>query len=142
MTLSIDVLPAPFGPMIARISWRRIARLISLSALTPPKARLISSASSSVSPITLVVVMLGASARLAQDRRGAGERHRLRRADLEVGLEHALAAVLERHRGLDVRAVASVVERRDQRRVALADEAPPHLARPRQLAVIGIELLG
>src|SRR3954451_10232992 len=51
MTLSIDVLPAPFGPMIARISWRLISTLISFSALTPPKARLMPSAFSSVSPM-------------------------------------------------------------------------------------------
>ena len=35
----------------------------------------------------------------------------------------------------------AVVERVDQRRVALGDEAAAHLARARQLAVVGVELL-
>ena len=35
----------------------------------------------------------------------------------------------------------AVVERLDQRRVALGDEAAAHLLRARQLAVIGIEFL-
>src|SRR5690349_17226870 len=54
MTLSIEVLPAPFGPMIAKISWWRISTLISVSALTPPKDRVIPSALSSVSPMVFV----------------------------------------------------------------------------------------
>src|SRR5258708_3967882 len=166
MTLSIDVLPAPFGPMIARISWRRISTLISLSALTPPKDRLMPSALSSASPICLPFSMRRAkripgpsgrceivapaclrgssvvsSARPAQDRRRLGDGNGLRRADPEVGLQHALAAVLKGDLGLDMRAVAPAIERLDQRLVALADEAPPHLAGARQLAVVGIELL-
>src|ERR1043165_6687075 len=38
MTLSIEVLPAPFGPMIARISPLWISSDTSEIALTPPKA--------------------------------------------------------------------------------------------------------
>jgi hypothetical protein len=38
MTLSIEVLPAPFGPMIARISPLRMSKEISVIAFTPPKA--------------------------------------------------------------------------------------------------------
>src|SRR5215210_7920892 len=38
MTLSIEVLPAPFGPMIARISPLRMSNDTSVIALTPPKA--------------------------------------------------------------------------------------------------------
>src|SRR6267143_1749651 len=169
MTLSIDVLPAPFGPMIARISWRRISTLISLSALTPPKARLMPSALSSASPMSFCAACMATgrwpcpstrpcgpaqdegrrqlvprdphaersasqasrrisrrdtdiSARLAQSRCDRGDRHRLRRADLEVGFEHALAAVLEGDLGFDMRAAAVAIERLDQRLVALADE--------------------
>src|SRR6185436_15242982 len=38
MTLSIEVLPAPFGPMMARISPLRISNETSVIAFTPPKA--------------------------------------------------------------------------------------------------------
>ena len=43
MTLSIELLPAPFGPMIARISPWRISKLMPLSATMPPNDRRISS---------------------------------------------------------------------------------------------------
>src|SRR5215218_7160952 len=36
MQLTIEVLPAPFGPMIENSSPSRIAKLTSVSALTPP----------------------------------------------------------------------------------------------------------
>ena len=36
MTLSIEVLPAPFGPMMARISPLRMSKETSEIALTPP----------------------------------------------------------------------------------------------------------
>ena len=38
MTLSIEVLPAPFGPMMARISPLRMSNETSVIAFTPPKA--------------------------------------------------------------------------------------------------------
>jgi hypothetical protein len=38
MQFSIDVLPAPFGPMMARISPFRISNDTSASAFTPPNA--------------------------------------------------------------------------------------------------------
>src|SRR5712691_11052845 len=41
MTFSSDVLPAPLGPMMARISPASISTLTSLSAWTAPKARAI-----------------------------------------------------------------------------------------------------
>src|SRR5918997_4340530 len=59
----------------------------------------------------------------------------------------------ERHVALDPRSVlvgdrradghvaAVAVERRDDGRIALADHAAPHLARARQLLVVGVELL-
>ena len=36
MTLSIELLPAPFGPMIARTSCSSTLKLMLVSALTPP----------------------------------------------------------------------------------------------------------
>src|SRR5258708_1356092 len=50
MTLSIEVLPAPFGPMMARISPLRISKETSTSARTPPNANDTRSTESSPSP--------------------------------------------------------------------------------------------
>src|SRR5215469_7335637 len=142
MTFSIEVLPAPLGPMIARISCSRISRLIPVSARMPPKERVMSLAVRTASPMCLLVVIPGCSARLAQRHavvvRG---RHPRRLADLEVGREAPLAAVLEGHLAVDVDDVAAAIERVDEALIALADEAAADLARPRQLAVVGVELL-
>src|SRR5690242_5621534 len=81
------------------------------------------------------------SPRLAQRRRFVGDEAARRLADLDLCRDVALAPVLEGHLRLDPGARRLRVERLDERAVALADEAAPHLARPRQLAVIGIELL-
>jgi len=51
MTFSIDVLPAPFGPMMARISPLRMSKDTSVIAFTPPKASDTFSTASSTSPI-------------------------------------------------------------------------------------------
>ena len=50
MTLSIEVLPAPFGPMMARISPLRMSNETSLIALTPPNDSDTFSTDSSTSP--------------------------------------------------------------------------------------------
>src|ERR1700674_2238298 len=50
MTLSIEVLPAPFGPMMAQISPLRISKETSTSARTPPNASDTRSTESSTSP--------------------------------------------------------------------------------------------
>src|SRR5215472_18339169 len=57
MTFSIEVLPAPFGPIIARISERRISMLIAFSAVIPPKASVIRSAVRIASPICFNAVI-------------------------------------------------------------------------------------
>src|SRR5438552_1137905 len=82
-----------------------------------------------------------ALARAAQRLDGGGDRRGLGVADLEVGLERSLASVLEGHLRRDLCALAAGIERVDQRLEPLADEAPAHLARARELAVIGVELL-
>src|SRR3954467_8691155 len=51
MQFSIDVLPAPFGPMMARISPLRMSNDTSLKAFTPPKPRDTFSTASSASPL-------------------------------------------------------------------------------------------
>jgi hypothetical protein len=50
MMLSIDVLPAPLGPMMARISPLRMSKDTPVTALTPPKESDTSSTESSTSP--------------------------------------------------------------------------------------------
>src|ERR671932_611391 len=50
MQLSIDVLPAPFGPMMARISPFRMSKDTSVNAFTPPKRSDTSSTARSTSP--------------------------------------------------------------------------------------------
>ena len=39
ITFSIELLPAPLGPMMERISCSRTLKLISVRAFTPPKRR-------------------------------------------------------------------------------------------------------
>ena len=61
--------------------------------------------------------------------------------DLHPRREIALAAVLEGDLGRDGGLGRAAVERIDQRRIALGDEAAAHLLGARQLAVVGVELL-
>src|SRR6187399_102892 len=93
MQLSIELLPAPFGPMMARISCSRTSKVMSESALTPPKRRLMFCTSRTTSPERRVLI--GRSRRAAHRREGPGVDDLQRRRDL------ADAAVLELDRGLD-----------------------------------------
>src|SRR5918993_3190882 len=125
MQLSIEVFPAPFGPMMARISPFRMSNDTSVSAFTPPKASDTFSTASSTSPL----VTTGESGALIRTRsRRLLQRRRLDRiglhvADLDARRDDALAAVLERDLGADVALGGAVVERLDERVVALGDEA-------------------
>src|SRR2546428_3376897 len=70
--------------------------------------------------------------------------HGLRRTDLadaHVGADGPRAPVLVGDLRLDLRAVAVAVEGLDEGRVLLADVAAAHLTRPRDLLVVGVELL-
>src|SRR4030081_401545 len=97
MTLSIELLPAPLGPMIARTSCSRTSKLMSVSALTPPNDN----------------VMLSSLRTTSPNPRSLISRSRLRRASLrrreglgvfdpQVGRHHVRAAVLEADHRLDV----------------------------------------
>src|SRR3954468_17712595 len=125
MTFSIELLPAPLGPMMARISRRRTSKDTPWSALTPPKAREMAS-----------TLRMGSAATLR--RRGAAD---LRLGDAQVRRDHAGAPVLEAHLRLDEAVRPARIQRVDERGVFLGDVAPPHLARARELAVVGVELL-
>src|SRR6188508_3035723 len=133
MQLSIELFPAPFGPMMARISCSRTSKVMSESAFTPPKRRLMFCTSRTTSPERRAVI---GRSRCAPDRReGLGVDDLQRRRDL------ADATVLEADGGLDELLGLARIEGIDQHVVALADEAAPDLRRARQLAVVGVELL-
>src|SRR5260370_19488376 len=139
MTLSIEDLPAPFGPMMARISCSRTSKETPWSATTPPKASETSSISRIGRPISCLpsCQAKGVSGRFP--RRGSAECLRLH--DLQVGRHRSDAAVLEPHLRHDETARLVRVESVDQHGVLVSDVAAPYLARARELAVVGLELL-
>jgi len=61
MQLSMELLPAPLGPMMARISCSFTLNEMSVSAFTPPNRRLMFLTSRMTSPIFLVVMVGGFS---------------------------------------------------------------------------------
>src|SRR5215510_11424235 len=140
MTFSIELLPAPFGPMIARISCSRTSNETSWSAFTPPNESETPSTTSNGAPMFrwCCIGWRERPSGCLLRRRG---REYLRVDDLQRRRDRAGAAVLELHLRLDVALALAAVERVDQRRVPLADEAPPDLARAGDLAVVGVELL-
>src|SRR5664279_1714954 len=97
MTLSIELLPAPFGPMIARISCSRTSKLTSEIARTPPNASEMCSSFKMTSPIARTPPDIE-SGRLSRRRC----RESLRVLDPEVRRDDAAAAVLEFNLRLDV----------------------------------------
>src|SRR6185312_11063765 len=156
MTLSIDVLPAPFGPMMARISPLRMSNETSFTAFTPPNESDTFSTDKSTSPTATSGPPVALMRRLRSRGRqrecatrrmscrllhGRRRRHRFHVADLHPRLDRALAAVLEGHFGRDVGFLGAVIERRHQRPVALGDEAAAHLLGAGEFAVVGVELL-
>src|SRR5439155_18066915 len=121
--------------MMARTSWLLTSNETPFSAFTPPNASDRPSTESSTSPTGWPrSTRLGGAPR-CRGREGA------RFGDLQVGRDLARAAVLVAHLRLDMDALAAVVQRRNQGRIFFADEPPAHLARARELLVIGIELL-
>src|SRR5258706_14976798 len=130
MTLSTEDLPAPFGPMMARISCWRTPNDTPGSATTPPKASETSSISRMAAPTFLPAFM---SLREA----GPVSRRLPRRGDTvgpclhdsQVGRDRTRAAVLEAHLRLDEAARLVRVEGIDQHGVFLGDVAAAHLSR-------------
>src|SRR6516164_9163412 len=108
--------------------------LMPLSAVIPPKARVIWSAVRIGSPIRLTISSLFLGEEVLQAPRS------LRRRDRELGAHIALAAVLEGDFGLDAARRAVRIKRIDQRLVAGGDDPAAHLARTGELAIIGVEL--
>src|SRR5512143_3997065 len=122
--------------MIARTSCSRTSKLMSDSARTPPNASEMCSSFRITSPIVRTPPLI-ASRRPARVRGREG----LRVDDLEVRRDDAPAPILELDLGLDVLDIPAAVERVDQHRVLLGDEAAAYLARAGQLVVVRIELL-
>src|SRR5574337_347011 len=120
MQLSMELLPAPLGPMMERISCSRTLNEMSVSAFTPPKRRLMFLMSRMTSPIFLLV-MQGLSG-------GGAGRVGLGVDELERGADAALAPVLEFHLGLDELFALARVQGVDQHAVFVGDEVAPHLA--------------
>src|SRR5207248_3336979 len=114
MTLSIEVLPAPFGPMMARTSPFLMSNDTSRIARTPPNDSDTLSIESRISPAAMSLsagalmatgrsfelgVRGKTSCRLPEYRRDRDGRDV---ADFHPRRKHALAAVLEGHLGGDV----------------------------------------
>src|SRR5882724_3261840 len=137
MTLSIEDLPAPFGPMMARISRSRTSNETSCSALTPPKASDTPSTARMAGPVPRSATGVKTSSRPPHGGGvvdpGLG--------DAQIRRDDPGAAILEAHLRLDEAMRLPGVQRLDQRGVLLGDVAPAHLARASELAVVGIELL-
>src|SRR6185503_14737650 len=115
MTLSVEVLPAPFGPMMARTSPFLMSNDTSRIATTPPNDSDTRSTDSSTSPAAVSLALGALMARQLRRRppcpgggrssecvarscclpHRRGDRHRRRIAHLHPRGEDALAAVLE-----------------------------------------------
>src|SRR5262249_55006857 len=144
----MEVLPAPFGPMMARISPLRMSKETSPSALTPPKASDTFSTDRIASPAaTSTRALMRASAarwnavalpsrRLLHDNRGADV------ADRDSGIDDALTAVFERDFRCDRGLGRAVIERAHERRVTLPNQAAAHLHGAGQFAIVGLKFLG
>src|SRR5215831_7214256 len=143
MTFSRDVLPAPLGPMIARISPVLISTLTSLSACTAPKARAICCTCSKGALLSLGPVCTCRSAASATAISSLGDGYWClwsHVTDQQLCLERAAPSVLKDHLGLDRHAVIRAIQGLDQRRILLSHKATPDFAGPSQLAIIRVEL--
>src|SRR3954470_9528879 len=108
ITLSIELLPAPFGPMMARISCSRTSNEISVKAFTPPNASEIFCRSRITSPMSRAVVI--ALVMLCRLFDGAEYFYI---ENLQVGADLALPAVFELDLGFDVLHGLAGIERVD-----------------------------
>src|ERR1700751_221094 len=139
MTFSIELLPAPLGPMIARISCSRTSKLMPDRAFTPPNESEIPWSRSTTSPMFRREIM--GERRCLRSRLRGCSREMLRGGNCQIRGDHSAAAILELHLGLNVLPVLAVVQGIDQHGVFLGYKSAPHFARARQFVVVGIELL-
>src|SRR6056300_7505 len=164
MTFSIDDLPAPFGPMIARISPSRMSKLMSLIATTPPNRRVMFFISITTPPILRPssVIYSSAAAFIALPRASFVLNYPRRRHPpapksfrchlgcnrLNLGitqfqrcLDRALATIFVGHFGFGVLLVFAFIQGVDQILELLFDNFAAHFAGTGHFAVIGIQFL-
>src|SRR4029453_4068121 len=125
MTFSSDVLPAPLGPMMARISLASISTLTSLSACTAPKARAICCACSKGALLSLGPVCNCRSAASVTAVSSLGDDYWClwsHITDQQLCLERAAPSVLKDHLGLDRHAVIRAIQGLDERRILLSNK--------------------
>src|SRR5438477_7716290 len=139
MQLSIELLPAPLGPMMARISCSRTSKLIPVSAFTPPNESEILSSCSTTAPLLRAVLMRRSCLSRCLARGGRGQGFGFLYP--QVGCDHAATAILEFHQRLDMLHVLVRIQRVDQHRILFRNEVSAHLARAGKLVVVGVELL-
>src|SRR6266699_342404 len=126
MTFSSDVLPAPLGPMMAKISPVLISTLTSLSACTAPKARAICCACSKGTLLSLGTVCDGLSMPSATAAPSLGDCYRCfwsHVMDQQLCLERAAPSVLKDHLGLNRDAVIRAIQGLNQHRILLSHKA-------------------
>src|SRR5216683_3113591 len=143
MTFSRDVLPAPLGPMMARISPASISTLTSLSAWTAPKARAICCTCSKGALLALGAVCNCRSATSATAVSSLGDCYRClwsHVTDQQLCLECTAPSVLKDHLGLDRHAVIRAIQGLDERRILLSHKATPDFAGTGQFSIIRVEL--
>src|SRR2546421_1694561 len=143
MTFSSDVLPAPLGPMMAKISPVLISTLTSLSACTAPKARAICCACSKGAFPSLGAGCNGRSVTSATAVSSLGDCYRCfwsHVTDQQLCFERAAPSVLKDHLGLDRHTVISAIQGLDERRILLRHKATPDFPGTGQLAIIRVEL--
>src|SRR6266571_1357915 len=143
MTFSSDVLPAPLGPMMARISPVLISTLTSLSACTAPKARAICCACSKGAFPSLGAGCNCRSVTSATAVSSLGDCYRCfwsHVTNQQFCFERAAPSVLKDHLGLDRHTVISAIQGLDERRILLRHKATPDFPGTGQLAIIRVEL--
>src|SRR5215813_8416159 len=143
MTFSSDVLPAPLGPIMARISPASISTLTSLSACTAPKARAICC---TCNKGTLLGLGAGCDSRsmpsttaassLGDGYRGCGSHV----TDQQLCLERPTPSVFKDYLGLDRHTVISTIQGLNERRILLSHKATPDFPGTGQLSIIRVEL--
>src|SRR5690348_1705890 len=119
MTLRRDDFPAPFGPMMARISCSRTSKDTACSATTPPKESEMPSTSRIGPPTVLPTAVSQGRGSGGLAARGDAESPCVH--DRQVRRDRSRAAVLEAHLRFEEAVIRLRVERVDQRPVFLPD---------------------
>src|SRR4029453_2432884 len=126
MTFSRDVLPAPLGPMMARISPASISTLTSLSACTAPKARAICCTCNKGALLALGAVCGGLSITSATAAPSLGDGYRCfwcHITDQQLCLKRTTPSVFKDHLGLDCHAVIRAIQGLNERRILVRHKA-------------------